>query len=233
MSVAPTFAVPSAASVIPAAMQANYQPPTAVGLHQVITPSGQYIEVLGDAERDFYEGQRKAYMAQNLFTNTSDLMDLDRLIVLEVLIYRATSWIGRGQDYDGLPLSDSAETAQRRSLKETSTLISVIKNDLGLTKLQRDKDAYSSVGTYITQLKQRAREFGVHREKQVATGITLCKQLFAIVGAYDRSDEVERRKIGFENADEILEWIRTVMVTEFDAIDTAFINGTQKYWTDQ
>jgi hypothetical protein len=131
-----------------------------------------------------------------------------------------------------LRLSDAGETAQRRSLKETSSLISVIKNDLGLTKSQRDKDAYSSVGTYITQLKQRAKEFGVHREKQVSTGITLCKQLFAILGAYDRSDEIERKKIGFENADEILEWIRNVMVTEFDAIDTAFITGTQRYWSD-
>jgi len=213
-------------------MQANYQP-VVVNLNRVATPSGQYIEVLGDAERDFYEGQRKSYMAQNLFVNTSDLLDLDRLLFLELLIYRASSWIGRGQDYDGLPLSDQQEVAQRRSLKETSSLISVIKNDLGLTKSQRDKDAYSSVGTYITQLKQRAKEFGVHREKQVATGITLCKQLFAIVGAYDRSDEVERKKIGFENADEILEWIRNVMVTEFDAIDAKFIAGTQKYWTDQ
>lgn len=227
------LAIPASTSVIPAAMQANYQPSTPVSPYRVTTPSGQSIEVLGNAERDFYGGQCVAYMAQNLFTNTSDLLDLDRLVFLELLIYRATSWIGRGQDYDGLPLSDSGETAQRRSLKETSALISVIKNDLGLTKSQRDKDAYSSVGTYITQLKQRAKEFGIHREKQVATGITLCKQLFAIVGAYDRSDEVERRKIGFENADEILEWIRIVMVTEFDAIDTAFIAGTQKYWTDQ
>ena len=226
------LAIPASTSVIPAAMQTNYQP-VVVNLNRVATPSGQYIEVLGDAERDFYEGQRKAYMAQNLFTNTSDLLDLDRLVFLELLIYRATSWIGRGQDYDGMRLSDSAETAQRRSLKETSTLISVIKNDLGLTKSQRDKDAYSSVGTYITQLKQRAKEFGVHRQKQLATGITLSKQLFAIVGAYDRSDEVERKKIGFENADEILEWIRTVMVAEFDAIDAKFIAGTQKYWTDQ
>jgi len=214
-------------------MQTNYQQPVVVNLNRVATPSGQYIEVLGDAERDFYEGQRKAYMAQNLFTNTSDLLDLDRLVFLELLIYRATSWLGSGQDYDGLRLSDSAETAQRRALKETSTLISVIKNDLSLTKSQRDKDAYSSVGTYITTLKQRAKEFGIHREKQVATGITLCKQLFAIVGAYDRSDEVERRKIGFENADEILAWIREIMVPEFDAIDAAFISGTQKYWTDQ
>ena len=213
-------------------MQGNYQQPVVVNLNRVATPSGQHIEVLGDAERDFYEGQRKAYMAQNLFTNTSDLLDLDRLVFLELLIYRATSWIGAGQDYEGLRLSDAGETAQRRSLKETSSLISVIKNDLGLTKSQRDKDAYSSVGTYITQLKQRAKEFGVHRQKQLATGITLNKQLFAILGAYDRSDEIERKKIGFENADEILEWIRTVMIPEFDAVDAYFIEHTQKYWTD-
>jgi len=95
-------------------MQGNYQQPVVVNLNRVATPSGQYIEVLGDAERDFYEGQRKAYMAQNLFTNTSDLLDLDRLVFLELLIYRATSWIGRGADYDGLRLSDAGETAQRR-----------------------------------------------------------------------------------------------------------------------
>jgi hypothetical protein len=212
-------------------MQANYQP-VVVNLNRVATPSGQYIEVLGDAERDFYEGQRKAYMTQNLFTNTSDLLDLDRLLFLELLIYRASSWIGSGSDYDGLPISDQQEVAQRRSLKETSSLISVIRNDLGLTKSQRDKDAYSSVGTYITQLKQRAKEFGVHRQKQLATGITLNKQLFAILGAYDRSDEVERKKIGFENADEILDWIRTVMIPEFDAVDAYFVEHTQKYWSD-
>lgn len=212
-------------------MQANYQPGAVVNLHQVDTPSGQSIEVLGQAERDFYVSQRTAYMAQNKFTNTSDLLDLDRLLFLELLIYRATNWIGRGKDYDGITLSDRDEVAQRRALKENSTLISVIKNDLGLTRTQRDRAAYESVGTYITLLKQRAKEFGVHREKQVATAITLAKQLFAIVGAYDRSDEAERRKIGFENADEILDWVREVMVSEFDQLDHDFVQKTQKYWT--
>jgi len=217
-------------AVIPASMQVGYQPPPS--LFDVTTPSGQSIEVLCEAERDFYRGQQASYMAQNKFTNTSDLLDLDRLIFLELLIYRATSWIGRGQDYDGMTLTVTAEVAQRRSLKETSALISVIKNDLGLTKSQRDRDAYESVGAYITQLKQRARSFGVHREKQVATGITLCKQLFAIIGAYDRSDEVEKRKIGFENAGEILDWVREIMIPEFDAVDAAFINSTQRYWNE-
>ena len=223
-------AVPTSTAVVPAGMQSSFQP---INLNQVVTPSGQSIEVLGDAERDFYAGQVSAYMAQNKFTNTSDLLDLDRLIFLELLVYRATSWIGRGQDYEGNPLTDRDEIAQRRSLKETSTLISVIKNDLGLTRSQRDKAAYESVGTYITLLKQRAKEFGVHREKQVSTAITLCKQLFSIVGAYDRSDEVERRKIGFEDEAEIVDWVRTVMAPEFDKIDADFINGSQRYWTDQ
>jgi hypothetical protein len=217
-------------AVVPASMQAGYQPSV---LYEVVTPSGQRIEVLCEAERDFYGGQHQAYMLQNRFTNASDLLDLDRLLFLELLIYRASSWIGRGQDYDGMPLTVSGEVSQRRSLKETSALISVIKNDLGLTKSQRDRDAYESVGAYITQLKQRAREFGIHREKQVAAGITLCKQLFAILGAYDRSDEVERRKIGFENADEILDWVREIMIPEFDKVDVHFITNTQRYWTDQ
>jgi len=206
------------------------QPP--IVLFSVATPSGQTIEVLGDSERLFYESQCTAYMHQNKFTNTSDLLDLDRLLFLELLVYRATAWIGRGQDYDGMPLSDRDDVLQRRSLKETSVLISVIKNDLGLTRSQRDKAAYESVGAYVILLKQRAKEFGIHRQVQLATGITLCKQLFAIVGAFERSDDVERRKIGFENADEVLDWITTVMIPEFNKVDDEWIKSNQRYWTD-
>ena len=216
-------------TVIPAGMPSSYQPPVR---YQVTTPSGQTIEVLSAAEHVFYGTQRSRYVAENRFDNNSDLLDLDRLIFLELLVYRATSWIGSGQDYDGMTLTTADEIAQRRSLKDTSTLISVIKNDLGLTRSQRDKAAYESVGLYITQLKQRAKEFGVHRQKQLATGITLNKQLFAIIGAYDRSDEIERKKIGFEDADEILDWVRDVMIPEFDAVDAYFIAHTQKYWSD-
>lgn len=219
------------AGMVPGYMPAPLQPP--IGLFQVDTPSGQAIEVLGDSERDFYVGQCLAYITENRFTNASDLLDLDRLIFLELLVYRATSWLGRGQDYDGVPLSDRDDVAQRRSLRDNSSLISVIKNDLGMTRSQRDKAAYESVGAYITQLKQRAKDFGVHRESQVSTGITLCKQLFSIVGAFDRSDEVERHKIGFDNAEEILDWIRDIMLPEFDKLDNDFINVKQKYWSDR
>jgi hypothetical protein len=51
----------------------------------------------------------------------------------------------------------------------------------------------------------------MHREKQLTTSLTLMKELFTIVGAFDRSDDEERRKIGFESEHDILEWIRHTM----------------------
>jgi hypothetical protein len=199
---------------------------------EVKTLSGQTISVLGDGERVFYEGQAKRYFSENKFTNTSDLLDLDRLVFLELLIYRATSWLGSGVNYDGMQLSDAREADCRKALKENSAIISTIKNDLGMTKTQREKSQFSDVGTYITQLKMRAKEFGVHREKQLATGITLCQQLFAIIGAFDRSDEAEKTKIGFETEVDIVDWIRTIMRPEFDKVDAYFVQNQQRYWSD-
>ena len=204
-------------------------PPTA---HLVTTPSGQTIEVLTDSERTFYEGQALRYQTENKFTNTSDLLDLDRLVFLELLVFRASSWLGRGTFYDGAVLSDRSESDCRKAMKENSELISRVKNDLGLTKAARDKADYESVGAYLTQLKQRAKEFGVHREKQLTKGVTLCHQLFAIVGAFDRADAVERGKIGFESEADILEWVRTTMKPEFQAVDDHFAKNVQRYWTD-
>lgn len=201
-------------------------------LQSVQTPSGQTIEVLCQAERFFYEGQSSRYQSENRFTNTSDLLDLDRLIFLELLIFRASSWLGKGQDYDGELLTDRAVAENRRALRENSVLISAVKADLGLTRAARDKADYASVGAYITSLKARAKEFGVHREKQLVKGITLCQQLFSIVGAFDRSDEIERHKIGFPTEADVLDWIREVMRPEFDAVDEHFVNRTQKYWND-
>lgn len=211
---------------------ANPSAPASLGVtaQQVTSPSGQVFQVQGDAERLFYEGQSQRYLTENRFSNSSDLMDLDRLLAFELLVYRATTWLALGSDYDGAMLTDRAETECRRQLKEYSALISTIKNDLGLTKSQRDKADYESVGAYLTKLKQRAKEFGIHREKQASNGITLCQQLFAIVGAYDRGDTVEREKLGFPDAEAVLDWIRDTMRPEFDKVDAAFRAGQQKYW---
>lgn len=197
---------------------------------QVRTLGGMTITVMGQAEADYYCEQKLKYMSENTFTAVSDLTDLDRMLFAELEVYRATCWLAAGRDYEQNLLAPSEIASCRKVIKENGTMISSIKNDLGLTKSQRDRDQYESVGKYIQELKARAREHGVNREKQLTKGIILIKELLSMVGTYDRSDEIERQKLGLENADEILDWIRGVMAPEFNAIDEYFRTHQQKFW---
>jgi len=135
---------------------------------------------------------------------------------------------GLNNDYEFLEAAE--ETQLRRNVKETAPLISALQDDLGLTKSQRDKDKADSVGAYITQLQQAAKAHGVRREKQLGKAIELCKELFSVVGAYQRSDENERRKLGFESAEDIVEWVMAYMRPEFEAVDEYFRKNDQRFW---
>jgi hypothetical protein len=194
---------------------------------EVVTPAGQTIRVLGDIEKDFYVGTAKHYTDENEFTHASDLLDLDRLLFYELTIFRVTYWLAQGVDYDGFSIDP---VKLQRNLRETADQLSKVKTDLGLTKSARDKAQAEDVGTYIQELKQRAREFGVHRENQLGKGIELCKQLFSIVGAFERADAIERAKLGFEDEAAIIEWISQTMKPEFDAVDDYFRANHQRYW---
>lgn len=198
-------------------------------LLKVMQLNGQEIQVQGPEEQKFYTEQRKRYMDENAFTAMSDLADLDRLLFLELLDFRWRTWLSSGRDYDGF-LTPQQEEQVRKNLKENSPLISTVKNDLGLTKSQRDKEKAESVGAYISTLKNRAKEHGVRRNKQMTRGISLCKELFSLVGTYDRSNQLERSKIGLDTADDILDWIRTAMKPQFDEIDAEYRNTSQKFW---
>lgn len=194
------------------------------------TCAGLEIEVQGTGERAFYQQQQRKYLDENGFSASSDLQDLDRLMFMELLVYRATVWLSSGRNYHNELLGPGDEADLRRVIKENATLISNIKNDLGLTKAQREKEQYESVGKYLVDLRARAMEHGIHREDQLQKAIALINQLFAIVGAFDRSDEIERDKMGLNTADDVLEWVRTVMRPEFDAVDTYFRTHQQKMW---
>jgi hypothetical protein len=198
--------------------------------YEVTQNSGQKIMVQGQAEKKFYEQTQAKYRSENAFTAVADLNDLDRLLFLELMTYRWTTWLSGGRNYHGEILTTSEETEMRRSIRETTPLISTIKNDLGLTKSQRDKDQYESVGSYIVKLKARAMEHGIHRNNQVNKALSLINELFAMIGAYDRSDTIERAKLGLDNADDILDWIRTTMRPEFDEIDAKYRATQQKTW---
>lgn len=206
------------------------QPPALV---TVATTSTQTIQVQSQDEADFYTDQQAKYLAEHKFTAVTDLQDLDRMLFFELLAYRATRQLSSGRNREGHILSGSEEADLRRQTKDLAPLISNLKNDLGITKSQRDKEQFESVGSYLVNLRARAMETGVRREQQLGKALALTNQLFALIGAYDRSDESEREKLGLTSSDDLVNWIRTVMRPEYDAIDDHFRTHAQRFWVRQ
>ena len=79
-------------------------------------------------------------------------------------------------------------------------------------------------------VKRRAKLFGLHRENQLNVALALMNELSGIVGAYDRADEEERKKLGFETEGHILTWVREHMLPKFHEVDAYFIENEQKLW---
>jgi hypothetical protein len=63
--------------------------------------SGKLTTVQTAAEAEFYVESQAAYLSQTKFTENTDLKDLDRLLVLELMVFRWQQHLFSGQDYDG------------------------------------------------------------------------------------------------------------------------------------
>lgn len=198
-------------------------------LRKVKQVNGHDLDVQGTTEQKFYEAQKAKYLAENAFGSVTDLTDLDRLLFLELLMFRWSNFLSSGRDYDGY-LVPGQEDQLRKNIKETAPLISQIKNDLGLTLSQRIKDQSDSVGAYITELKKRAKEHGIRREDQLTKALCLIEELSSLVGTFDRSNKLERSKLGLESTDDIVDWIRTSMLPEYREIDAYFRQHSQRFW---
>lgn len=195
----------------------------------VTQPTGSTFEVPNAHEKSFYEAQMRKYLAEFKFTASADLADLDRLLFQELLDFRWTKQLGNGKDYDGQWLSAAIEDAYRRNKIAAATVISQIKTDLGMNRASRDAQL-DSPADFIRQLLIRAKEHGVHRNNQVIAALRLFNHLKSIVGTFDRSNMLERDKVGIRSEEDIVAWIRDVAIPEFDAIDDAWRSSTQKYW---
>jgi hypothetical protein len=193
--------------------------------------SGEHITLMSPAEKRWFERTRDDYLQQTRFSETTDLRDVDRLLVHELLIYRWTSWIASGADYDGHLIDDQE---LQRNIKLYSSAVTDIKDSMGLTKKARDAQAdKGSVADYIANLKDKAKVFGIHRERQLVKALSLMEELSTVVGAFHRSDEEERRKMGFEDEAEIVGWITNTMLPEYRALDEHFRKNDQRYWVKQ
>ena len=188
--------------------------------------SGATAKVMSAEEAQWFNNSRDRYLDETRFTENTDVQDLDRLVQLELLLFRWNQWMLAGVDYEGAVVN---ETELARKVKDQTDSINRLKEQMGLSKKARDSHA-ASVSDRWDDIKRRAKEFGYHREEQLRTALVLVNELSAVVGAYDRSDPEERARLGFESEAQILDWVRGTLLPEFRAIDDHFRANTQRLW---
>lgn len=199
--------------------------PYGITLFTVNTPSGSTLNLQTQEEADWYEDRRDRYTNDNHFPNVSDLTDLDRLLTLELMVQRWSTWLTQGFDYMHARVD---EGALRTMIKDYSVETRLLKGALGIDKATRDKEKGESLADYVHNLLQRAKEFGYHRNEQYEMTVTKFYELRSMVMTYDRCDEEERALLDL-SLEKIFEWIRDNVVKEFDAHSDAF-RKNQAIW---
>ena len=196
--------------------------------YEVTTPSNSALHLQTVEEAEWYESRRDRYLADNHFTNVSDLQDLDRLLLMEVLLYRWGLWMGQGYDYQQARVD---EKQLKDFIKEYSAELRQVKSSLAIDKGTRDKAKGESLSDFTDLLLRRAKEFGYHRNEQYEIVITKFYELRSMVMTWDRCDEEERRMLDL-TADSILEWIRDKVIKDFDEHSEAF-RKAQTMWIQE
>ena len=145
--------------------------------------SGKVTQVMTRAEAEYFCESRDAYLKQTKFTENTDLKDLDRLLVLELMTFRWQQHLFAGQDYDGDMVNEKQLTGD---IKLYSDQLNKVKDSMGLSKKARE-DSLQDGGNFsqwLSDLKARAKLFGTHRENQLTKGLVLMKELFTVVSTF-------------------------------------------------
>lgn len=202
------------------------QGPDQEGMVRIRLPSGAVFPV-HEVEVDYISNITRLYLSENHFVKITDLQDVDRMLMLELMTYRWGNWLSRQKDWWG----DTIDPNEiQKSLNAYSTELRQLKKQLGLDKATRDKEkGDDSVSAYIQNLLVRAREFGVMRENQLSKALELFKQLESLVTLYQNSDEIERREMHV-TLEDVLDWMTTIAFPEFEAIDAYFREHQQRMW---
>lgn len=189
-------------------------------------PSGATYSVMTDGEKDYLEDKIRRYLSDNHFVNVSDMQDIDKMIVFELLIHRWTLWLSRGRDYfeEDINIKTYADM-----VGSYSTEVRQLKKALGVDKNTRDRTrGDDSVPALWDSLLRRAREFGYNRNEQFVQVLTSFQRIKAIMTFHENCDEIERK----ENAvtiDDVIDVIKEE-VAKFDAIDEKFRFEKQALW---
>lgn len=199
-----------------------------VELFDVTLCSGEIFKVPTLQEQRWFMATKDKYQSENKFTAITDLQDLDRLLMHELMTFRWNQHLLSGYDYHTNLVDDDL---LRKSLKEQSVIITALKQSLGLDKKSRDAAMNDgNFNSWLTDVKRRAKIFGIHREKQLQAALSLINELSGHLGAFDRADEEERKKLGFVTEKELIEWVRESMLPRYHEVDAYFIENEQKLW---
>lgn len=188
--------------------------------------SGATYKVLSEEEELWWNSVKNRYLTDNKFSNISDLQDLDRVMQMELIMYRYNRWVTDGTDYDGSAVD---EVQLNKDIRDYNKEVRALKDSIGIDKKSRDKDKGDSIASYVENLRSRAKEFGVMRNEQAAAAITLMKKIQSLMELYYNCDEYEREQNKY-TAESLFEWISEVGLPEFDKIDEEFRKTNQKYW---
>jgi hypothetical protein len=192
------------------------------------TPSGATLEVLTDSEVAYFRDRHTRYLKDNRLVNISDLQDLDRVLAMELMVWRWQSWTLKGMDWWG---NDIDEKDLRGSIKAYSSELRALKETLGLDKATRDKEKGEDVATYIEKLRERAKQFGVMRNEQCAKIITLFQELAALIMLmHNTTGYPDEQKEQLCSEQDVIKWIVDVALPEFNAIDSEFKTNEQRFW---
>lgn len=192
----------------------------------VLLISGAQFTVLSRMEVRYMNDRVHSYMEAFKWQNTSDLQDVDRMLILELLVYRYGLWLSRRYDYFNDPVD---ENALRRTVNDLSGELRQLKKQLGMDKASRDKESGDdSVPAYLERLRQRAKEFGITRNKEAEMVRTLGHQLIALYQLMLNCDEQERLEQRCRPED-LISWIGEDFIPKFTAID-ATLRKSQRYW---
>lgn len=196
---------------------------------EVVGPAGGKFTVITDDEEDLFLDLARRYLTDNHFTNVSDLVDLERVIHMEVMHLRYSNWMSTEEDYFGERVDPKTLGAM---LKDLSMELRQLKKAIGIDRTSRQRDTGETVADYWQKLQERAAEFGVMRENQLTAALTLFNDLMAFVTLHDNCTPQEREDQDCEMED-IFKWLREVAFPEYLEIDKHFIDNEQRYWVQQ
>lgn len=190
----------------------------------VKTPAGSEVPLLSQEEADFYVSIAERYQEDNLFKNVSDLLELDRILIMEVMLFRWGKWLLQEEDYHGNMVNT---TELQKQIREYSKAIVETKTSLGIDKKSRDLSQGATAAERINNLLIRAKEFGYHRDEQNYLAFNNWMELRGKITLHENSTPTERTEFD-AHAKDIMEWIKE-KCKELDELDAAF-RKNQRIW---